>query len=77
MTVVPLRPLPAADWVELLRAQVAATSLTAVADRVAAGALAELPDVFLILINRAIDRDLPGIAELSRHPLSFSRSPTP
>lgn len=34
MTVVPLRPLPAADWVELLRAQVAAASLSAVADRI-------------------------------------------
>lgn len=67
----------AAAYRQAVRERHRADVITRIADRVATGALAELPDVFLILINRALDRDLPGIAELSRPPFVFYRSPTP
>lgn len=31
------------------------------------GALVKLPDIFLILIERALNRDLPGVIEMARH----------
>jgi hypothetical protein len=38
------------------------------------GTLGELPDVFLILIERALHRDLSGIAEIARRHLRQSNS---
>lgn len=50
-----------------VRAQYRAALIARIASRFADGALVDLPDVFLIIVNRALDRDLSGIHEFSRH----------
>ena len=48
------------------RAHYRAAAMDRIANRLAAGALTELPDIFLILIERALNQDVPGLAALAR-----------
>ncbi len=50
-----------------VRARHRAALIDRIADRFAEGALVDLPDAFLIIVNRALDRDMSGIHEFSRH----------
>lgn len=54
-----------------VRARHRAAAIDRIADRLADGVLSDLPDLFLVLIERALDRDLPGVAELSHHHVVF------
>ena len=56
-----------AEYHRAVRARHRAAAIDRIADRLAGGVLTELPDVFLILIERALDRDLQGVAEMSHH----------
>lgn len=55
----------AARYRAAVRAQHRAALIDRIADRFAAGALVDLPDVFLIIVNRALDRDMSGVHEFS------------
>ena len=59
---------PLADYRQAVRARHRAAAMDRIADRFAAGGLTDLPDVFLIIIERALARDLTGIVEFARHP---------
>lgn len=59
-----------------VRARHRTDALERIADRIAAGHLADLPDVFLIIIERAMDRDMIGIYDFARHP-GYRAFPTP
>lgn len=59
---------PPADYRRAVRARHRAAAIDRIADRFADGQLADLPDVFLIIIERALARDLTGIVEFARWP---------
>ncbi len=59
---------PPADYARAVHARHRAAVLDRIADRIADGVMADLPDVFLIIINRALDRDLTGVREFARNP---------
>lgn len=61
-----------ADYRRTVRARHRAAAVDRIADRLSDGVLSDLPDLFLILIERAMDRDLPGVAELSHHHVVFT-----
>ena len=60
-----------ANYRRTVRARHRAAAIDRIADRLADGVLSELPDLFLVLIERALDRDLPGVADLSHHHVVF------
>lgn len=55
-----------------VRARHRAASIERIIDHIADGAMDDLPDVCLALIERAMTRDLQGIAELARNYLLFA-----
>lgn len=59
---------PPTDHASAVRARHRAAIIDRIADRFAEGVMADLPDVCLIIIDRALDRDLTGVWEFSRHP---------
>ena len=56
------------DYACAVRARHRAAVIDRIADRIADGVMADLPDVFLIIIDRALDRDLAGAWEFVRNP---------
>lgn len=56
-----------AEYRHAVRARRRAAAIDRIADRLADGVLAELPDLFLVLIERALNRDLQGVAEMASH----------
>ena len=60
-----------ANYRRTVRARHRSDTVARITAKIAAGALAELPDLFLVLVERAMDRDLPGVAELSHHHVVF------
>lgn len=65
-----------ADYHPVGRARARSATLDRIADAIGSGAMGELPDVFLIIIDRALSRDLTGICEFARRP-GNSRFQTP
>lgn len=57
-----------ADYRRAVRARHRAAAIDRIADRFADGQLTNLPDVFLIIIERALACDLTGIVEFARCP---------
>lgn len=58
----------AAAYRHAVRARHRAAAIDRIADCFADGQLTDLPDLFLIIIERALARDLTGIVEFARHP---------
>ena len=61
-----------AEYRHAVRARHRAAAMDRIADRLASGVLTELPDLFLVLIERALNRDLQGVAEMASHYRSFT-----
>jgi len=57
------------------RAQHRAEALTRIYHAIGHNGLAELPDVFLVIIERALARDLRGVREFSSPPCPTESSP--
>ncbi|MDG4595515.1 MAG: hypothetical protein P9F75_07445 [Candidatus Contendobacter sp.] len=57
---------PATTYDAQVRARHRAAAIDRIADRFAAGVLADLPEVFLIIVERALDRDMSGVCQFSR-----------
>lgn len=57
-----------ADYRNATRARHRAAAIDRITDHCTEGRLTDLPDVFLIIIERALARDLTGIVEFARHP---------
>ena len=66
---------PLTDYARAGRARHRAAVIDRIADQIAAGAMMDLPDVCLIIIDRALARDLTGVWEFVRHPFSRSLPP--
>lgn len=68
-----------ADYRRAVRARHRAAAIDRIVDCIADGQLTELPDVFLIIIESALARDLSSICEFSRAPRAprAHRLPTP
>ena len=63
-----------AEYRHAVRARHRAAAIDRIADRLADGVLTELPDIFLVLIERALNRDLQGVAEMTHHYRLFTPS---
>lgn len=61
-----------AEYRRAVRARHRAAAIDRIADRLADGVLTELPDLFLVLIERALNRDLQGVAEMAYHHRLFT-----
>ena len=56
-----------AEYRHVVRARHRAATIDRIADKLADGVLAELPDIFLVLIERALNRDLQGVSDMAHH----------
>ena len=62
----------AADYRRAVHARHRAAAIDRIADGFADGRLTDLPDLLLIIIERALDRDLQGITEMAHDYRGFA-----